>query len=132
MRLPTPPECFLKVQWKLISNILFLLGSLCWIVWPLWCWFDDHEYCHFSGTLAAFMFLGSSPLMLIDMWIARAAGEPRLYAGGVTDPASGTWEATFEHIDWQLLANVTFFLGTMCEHLLDVRVCARVCVRDIA
>jgi len=74
------------------------------------------------------MFLGSSPLMLIDMWIARAAGEPRLYAGGVTDPASGTWEATFEHIDWQLLANLTFFLGTMCEHLLDVRVRARACV----
>ncbi len=37
-------RCWRKVNWLLLANLMFLVGSIMWLVSPILCWLDNDEY----------------------------------------------------------------------------------------
>lgn len=103
------PEWMAGVFWVWWSNLFMFIGSVLWLISPIYCWtYGEPAGCEYVALLGSFSFLLNGILDVIDWWVWRNSGEPMLYKGGVKGKSL---MALLEKVDWYLLTNLTFFLG---------------------
>eukprot|EP00899_Mesostigma_viride_P029541 jgi/Mesvir1/9772/Mv12225-RA.1 len=94
------------------ANILFLLGSIFYVISPILCLLHKEQGCAEFGLAAALVYVIYGACCVLDWKCTRMEGGLEHYGGGIKKEACSEWYFNFQTVDWWMHSNIFFFFGT--------------------
>lgn len=113
-----------NVEWGLWANLFLFLGSVGWVLSPVWCFQNEVQACSSPAFVGAILLFIDGFLWIVDYKILETSmirvyiifltstseGQQHIFGGGIGRP--GTWRWKAERVPWFFFSILFFFLGT--------------------